>query len=129
MIERTIVVALLAGITPASVSAQTKSDPAPTGATTAMLKQGRELFEGAGLCMACHGPEGAGGIGPNLADSVWVHGTGSFPELVALILAGVGPEASKSGSIMPPRGGSGLSDDEVKAVARYVWSLSHSTTP
>ena len=25
-------------------------------------------------CAACHGPQGGGGIGPNLTDRYWVHG-------------------------------------------------------
>jgi cytochrome c5 len=34
-------------------------------------------------------------------------------------------EESKSGIMMPPRGGSTISDEDVKAVAAYVYSLSH----
>ncbi len=29
--------------------------------------------------------------------------------------------------MMPPKGGSSITDDEVKAVAAYVYSLSHKT--
>ena len=29
------------------------------------------------------------------------------------------------GAIMPPKGGSAITDDQVKAVAAYVWTLSH----
>ncbi len=32
------------------------------------------------------------------------------------------------GQIMPPRGGSGITDEPVRAVAAYVWSLSHPPT-
>jgi hypothetical protein len=32
---------------------------------------------------------------------------------------------SKEGCPMPPRGGSSITDEEVKAVAAYVYSLSH----
>ena len=34
-------------------------------------------------------------------------------------------EESKSGIPMPAKGGSSITDDEVKAVAAYVYSLSH----
>ena len=40
-------------------------------------------------------------------------------------MIGVPKEASKSGIVMPLRGGSTITDDEVKAVAAYVYSLSH----
>jgi cytochrome c5 len=41
------------------------------------------------------------------------------------IAKGVTKEESKTGVPMPAKGGSSISDDEVKAVAAYVWSLSH----
>jgi mono/diheme cytochrome c family protein len=34
-------------------------------------------------------------------------------------------EESKSGIVMLPKGGGTLSDEDVKAVAAYVYSLSH----
>jgi mono/diheme cytochrome c family protein len=88
-----------------------------------MVAQGKKLFAGEGLCLACHGPDGKGGIGPNLTDQVWLHGQGDFAEIVTRVFEGVGLEASKSGQIMPPRGGASLSDDQVRAVAAYVWTL------
>jgi cytochrome c5 len=41
------------------------------------------------------------------------------------VTKGVTKEESKSGIMMPPRGGSTISDEDVKAVAAYVYSLSH----
>jgi cytochrome c5 len=38
---------------------------------------------------------------------------------------GVPKEESKAGIPMPAKGGSSISDDDVKAVAAYVYSLSH----
>ena len=99
-------------------------DSLPTGVTAAMIATGKKLFFGAGLCVACHGPEGKGLVGPDLTDGTWLHGSGSFADIVARVLVGVGSDSSVTGQIMPPRGGSGLSDDQIRAVAAYAWSLS-----
>lgn len=105
--------------------AQARPDSLPPGVTPAMVNSGRQLFGGLGLCLACHGPEGKGGIGPDLTDGKWDHINGSYEQLVARIIKGVGTDESKTGQIMPPRGGGALTDDQVKAVAAYVWTISH----
>jgi mono/diheme cytochrome c family protein len=40
-------------------------------------------------------------------------------------MQGVPKEKSKSGIPMPPKGGGTLSEDDIKAVAAYVYSLGH----
>ncbi len=45
--------------------------------------------------------------------------------IVATVTKGIPKEAAKTKVAMPPKGGSSISDEEVKAVAAYVWSLSH----
>ncbi|MEP6574199.1 MAG: c-type cytochrome [Gemmatimonadota bacterium] len=97
----------------------------PAGVTQAAIDKGNDIFHKTGLCYACHGSEGKGLVGPNLTDDVWLHSKGSYEEIVAQVMKGVPKEESKSGVVMPPRGGSSISDDDVKAVAAYVWSLSH----
>jgi mono/diheme cytochrome c family protein len=97
----------------------------PDGVTQAMVDKGNEIYHKGGLCYACHGQDGKGLVGPNLTDDVWLHSKGSFQELVDQITKGVTKEESKSGIPMPAKGGSTISDDEVKAVAAYVWRLSH----
>jgi len=97
----------------------------PEGVTQAMIDKGNEIFHKQGLCYACHGQDAKGLVGPNLTDDVWLHSKGTYPEIVAQIMKGVPKEESKSGVPMPARGGSSITDDEVKAVAAYVWSLSH----
>lgn len=71
-------------------------------------------------CVACHGPNGEGGIGPNLTDEYWIHG-GSFKDIVHTITVGV-----------PQKGmvpwGPVLKKDEILQVASYVWSL-YGTNP
>jgi mono/diheme cytochrome c family protein len=104
-------------------SAQT-TDSLPPGVTPAMVASGRKLFGGAGLCMACHGPAGKGLTGPDLTDATWLHHDGNYEALVKQITEGIDDKASKTGQIMPPKGGSALKPDEVRAVAAYVWTLS-----
>ena len=45
--------------------------------------------------------------------------------IVATITTGVPADKAKKGIAMPPKGGSSITEDEVKAVAAYVYSLSH----
>ena len=103
----------------------TGSAAAPAGVTPELIAQGDKIFHGPGNCYACHGSNAEGSVGPNLTDAEWIHSKGSYDEIVAQVIKGVPKEESKSGIVMPPRGGSTISDDEVKAVAAYVYSLSH----
>jgi mono/diheme cytochrome c family protein len=98
---------------------------APAGVTPAMITQGDSIFHGKGNCYACHGANAQGTVGPNLTDAEWIHSDGSFEGIVKQVTTGVPKEQSKSGIVMPPKGGSAITDDEVKAVAAYVYSLSH----
>jgi mono/diheme cytochrome c family protein len=97
----------------------------PQGVTQGLIDKGNGIFHKDGLCYACHGADAKGMVGPNLTDDVWIHSKGSYDEIVAQVIKGVTKEESKSGVVMPPKGGSSISDDDVKAVAAYVWSLSH----
>lgn len=98
---------------------------APAGATPAAIALGDSLFHSKGNCYACHGANAEGTIGPNLTDAEWIHSDGSYDAIVKQITTGVTAEESKSKVPMPPKGGSQITDDEVKAVAAYVYSLSH----
>ena len=98
----------------------------PEGVTMEMVNQGKEVYAGAGLCYVCHGAEGQGmpGLGANLTDDEWTHGDGSFDNLVETVMNGVDSGASTTGTAMPAKGGSGISDEQVREVAAYVWTLS-----
>jgi len=98
-------------------------DSLPPGVTPAMVTQGKTLFQGVGLCAACHGPEGKGGLGPDLTDTVWLHHDGGFDALVRQITTGIMLADSKTGQLMPPRGGGVITDEQIRSVAAYVWSL------
>lgn len=97
---------------------------APAGAAD-LAARGDIVFHGAGNCYACHGSKGEGLVGPNLTDAEWIHSKGTYEEIVTQINHGVAKEESKSGIAMPAKGGGTISDDDVKAVAAYVFSLSH----
>jgi len=96
----------------------------PTGVTEKMVSDGANVFKGSGLCFACHGPEAKGipGLGANLTDSEWIHIDGSYEKIAELITSGT---TSAAGVAMPPKGGSAISEADVKAVAAYIWRLSH----
>lgn len=134
-------VAVLAMAGAAPVAAQSTSDsstssqpkqtpdsaaPAPADAGSpagALVARGDAVFHGPGNCYACHGSKGAGSIAPSLADETWIHSKGTLEEITAQIIHGVAKEAAKSGIAMPAKGGAALTDDDVKAVAAYVYSL------
>ena len=93
-------------------------------ATPSLVARGDSVFHGPGNCYACHGSKGEGLVGPSLVDAEWIHSKGTAEEIAALVTKGIPNEQSKSGIPMPPKGGSTISDDDVKAVAAYVSSLS-----
>jgi len=92
-----------------------------------MVLAGERLFKTDGNCWACHGEDatGARGVGANLTDDEWWHSDGSYEAIVRTIGTGVPSDKVRNayGAMMPPRGGSQLSDEQLRAVAAYVWSL------
>lgn len=98
---------------------------APAAVTPAAIAQGDSIYHGKGNCYACHGANAEGTVGPNLTDAEWIHSDGSYDAVVKQITTGVTAAESKSKVPMPPKGGAQITDDEVKAVAAYVYSLSH----
>lgn len=103
--------------------------PATGGAQSPQLVAlGDSIFHGqvaGGTCTACHGQDAKGtAVAPNLTDSEWLNGDGSYDFIVQTITTGV-PKPKQHPAPMPPRGGATLTDDQVKAVAAYVYSLSH----
>ncbi|HVZ50286.1 MAG TPA: cytochrome c [Gemmatimonadaceae bacterium] len=118
---------------PGTSRAATPGAPAlPTGVTLAMIARGDSLYSH-NACQRCHGPNGFNGPnGPALAkgDSArWLHSDGSFDGIVSTILAGVPRDrlVDKTRRFqMNPRGSNPpLSDDDVRAVAAYIWKLNH----
>jgi cbb3-type cytochrome c oxidase subunit III len=103
--------------------AAAQEQAAPAGVTPAAIAKGDTIFHQTGLCYACHGSNAEGAVGPNLTDAEWLHGDGSYDMIVATVTSGVPAQKAKTGVAMPPKGGSAISDEDVKAVAAYVYSL------
>lgn len=117
------------GAEPAVAEAQEQTGGAmalPEGVTQEMVDQGREIFAGAGLCYACHGADGKGmpGLGANLSDAEWIHSDRSVDGIAQVVSKGVAGDQSTTGTPMLPKGGSGITDEQVRAVAAYVYTLS-----
>ncbi|MCA9276790.1 MAG: c-type cytochrome [Phycisphaerales bacterium] len=81
------------------------------------LAAGREVFRTA--CAVCHGADGAGvpRLGKPLRNSAFVQGS-SDVELFRLLAEGrkVDDLLNTTGALMPPRGASGLGDDQLRDV-------------
>ena len=117
---------LLLGALSALAAVPVRAQALPAGVTPEMIKQGDQVFHTSGLCFACHGADAKGAVGPNLTDKEWLHIKGTYAEIDSLVTAGIPLEKALTGKgPMPPKGGSTISDDDVKAVSAYVWSLSH----
>ena len=104
--------------------------PTPAGGEQSpqQVALGDSIFHGqvaGGTCTACHGQDAKGtAVGPDLTDSQWLNGDGSYDFIVQTITDGV-PQPKQHPAPMPPKGGAALSDAQVKAAAAYVFSLSH----
>lgn len=100
------------------------------GPTPKQIALGDSIFHGlvaGGTCSACHGQDAKGtAVAPDLTDQQWLNGDGSYDFLVKTITNGV-PNPKQHPAPMPPKGGAPLTDDQVKAVAAYEYSLSHKT--
>lgn len=95
----------------------------PAGVTQDMVAQGQQVFTSSGNCYTCHGPDAKGTqLAPNLTDAEWLNITGKYDEIVNLVHTGV-PQPKQHPAPMPAMGGAQLTDDQVKQVAAYVWSL------
>ncbi|MGH7444305.1 MAG: c-type cytochrome [Longimicrobiales bacterium] len=106
---------------PAADAAQV---PLPEGVTAAMVTAGEQVFTGPGFCFTCHGQGGAGSpLAPPLNDNEWLHIDGAYEAIVETVRTGV-PEPMQFPTPMPPMGGAQLSDDQIRAVAAYVYTIS-----
>jgi mono/diheme cytochrome c family protein len=95
----------------------------PAGVTQEMVDQGQELY--GTVCTACHGAAGAGAAAaPPLNDAEWLNITGNYDEIVRIIHTGV-PSPKRFPGVMPPRGGGNFDDAQIRALAAYVYALSH----
>ena len=127
-------VATLAGCshsgTAAAVPAPASMEVAglPAGLTTSMIAVGDSIFH-KGSCQRCHGMDAKGTVrAPDLTDDKWAQIGGTYAEIVAIVTTGVPKAKIKMASApfeMKPRGGTNLSDEQIRDVAAYVYTLSH----
>ena len=96
-----------------------------------MIATGVSIYHGRianGLCFTCHGADAKGTtLGPNLTDSEWINTDGTFGGIVTTIRSGV-PTPKAHPNPMPPMGGGTLSEDQIRAVAAYIYQLSRAST-
>lgn len=108
---------------PSATAAKLVAKNLPAGVTQAMVDEGQNLF--GTVCAACHGPNGTGtAAAPTLNDMKWINISGTYPEIVTTITNGV-PHPKEHSGAMPPKGGGSFDDAQVKALAAYVFALSH----
>lgn len=93
----------------------------PQGVTPAQGGQGRALYRSA--CVMCHGEGGQGTqLGPSLVDDQWSQGTGAYEEVIRVVTAGA-PATEQFGVPMPPKGNGKFTDEQIRAVSAYTFSL------
>ncbi len=114
----------------ADMKAFAAAHPAPTGGDMSAeqllalvqnedaVEEGEEVYKA--YCAACHGADGGGIIGPNLADAFWIHGS-KITDVYATVTNGVLEKG------MPPWGKT-LKPRQLSNVVAYVASL-QGTTP
>lgn len=113
-----------------SAAAQVSPRPRPEGVTDSSIAWGRQLFHGSANCASCHGLEARGtDEGPALSGALWLHGPGTYEWLVEQITQGISAHNTWTGKPMPMRGWSNMPDGDVRAVAAYVWSITHPPRP
>ena len=124
--------------TPATVAAgaPTRSaEPNASGVATAgitplLIARGDSIFHAAS-CAVCHGRTAKGtSHGPGLTSGQFVQIDGKYDDIVRIITTGVPEDKITDPSFpepMPARGGGTppLSDEQIRALAAYVYSLSH----
>ncbi len=120
------------GLHPNAGHEATAAGAPPRGATPPMVAEGQQIYRGqigGAACTGCHGQNGQGSpLGPALTAHKWLWSDGSYAGIAKTITDGVS-QPKNYRSPMPPKGGAQLTDDQVKAVAAYVYSLSHGATP
>ena len=96
----------------------------PEGATAEDVTAGQQIFTSTGNCYTCHGPDAKGtALAPNLTDGDWINIDGTFAAIQQNVKTGV-PTPKEHPAPMPPMGGASLSEDQVRQVAAYVYTLS-----
>jgi mono/diheme cytochrome c family protein len=95
-----------------------------------MIDSGAAIYAGKGNCARCHGAEGGGTEdGPPLTTGQWKLGSGDYAWLIHITRHSGIAAWGRDGDPTPMRGPTLLSEEEVRAVAAYVWSISRNRRP
>ena len=120
------------GPAPAAGSANMAAPSAsglPGGVTAQMVAAGDSLFNAPKSCNGCHGKGGVDGRnGPNLTTGKYEHIDGSYASIVHIVTGGIPKDSIKHPEhrfAMRPRGGHDYSDEQIRNLAAYVWTLGH----
>jgi cytochrome c oxidase cbb3-type subunit 3 len=79
----------------------------------AIVARGKELF--GSMCSPCHRADGGGGIGPNLTDNYWLHGS-KPSQVYKTVYDGVAAKGM-------PTWGPQLGEDRVESAVAFVLSI------
>ncbi len=118
--------------TPDASGTATANVSVPDGATREMVALGERIYRGqvgGAACTGCHGESGQGSpLGPALTGEKWLWSDGSYAGISKTIAEGVS-QPKQFRTPMPAMGGAQLTPEQVSAVAAFVWSMGHRTTP
>ncbi len=84
------------------------------------LAAGKKVFMS--KCLACHGAQGEGLVGPNMTDDYWIHGKGTELDIYNVVVNGVPEKGMISWKPM-------MSDEEIRAVVVYLKTLQGTNPP
>ena len=119
---------LTAAVAGAAIQA-TAPEALPAEVTPARILAGSALFNSRS-CAFCHAVagRGAGPNGPDLSDAGWLHGSGDLAGIRRTIFWGVEEDEMRAEPRyrleMNPQGGQNLDQEQLAALAAYVWALS-----
>jgi mono/diheme cytochrome c family protein len=95
----------------------------PEGISTEQVREGRRGFT---VCVVCHGADGRGTqLGPSLRDGEWLHIDGEPEQIERIIRTGI-PTPDHYPVPMPEMGGGDYTDEQLRALALYVYALARS---
>lgn len=110
------------GVAPAVMAADApkEEDILTLSKDSAKMAEAQKKFQT--TCASCHGPQGAGMVGPNLTDNFWLKG-GKPLDVFKSITDGAPAKG------MPPMGPQLGGPDGVKTLAAYVMTLKGKNLP
>jgi cytochrome c oxidase cbb3-type subunit 3 len=110
------------GVAPAVMAGEAPSDDEIVAMSkdSAKMAEAQKKFQT--TCASCHGPQGAGMVGPNLTDNHWIKG-GKPANIFKQITEGSPAKG------MPPMGPQLGGPDGVKMMAAYVLTLKGKNLP